>query len=139
MGEGLENQDFITFGPVHLEVREAERSAHFWQQLAGFERLARDGDRIEVGTEDATLLVLHGGARTLYKQGHSGIYHVAVHTPNARDFARLLKRVLDLKYPIALKDHIVSNSIYLDDPAGINIESALETPINSDNMHGLFD
>ena len=124
----MESQDFITFGPVHLEVRDAERTARFWQQLAGFERHASDGDSIEVGTADETLLVLHGGAQTSYKQGYSGLYHVAIHSPNARDFARLLKRFLDLRYPIGPKDHIFSKSFYLDDPDGINIEFALETP-----------
>jgi catechol-2,3-dioxygenase len=62
------DRDFITFGPVHLEVRDAERTARFWQELAGFERRASDGGSIEVGTKDETLLVLTGGARSPYKQ-----------------------------------------------------------------------
>ncbi|RRA47689.1 VOC family protein [Acidipila sp. EB88] len=122
------NQDFITFGPVHLEVRDVERTAHFWQELAGLERRATDGGLIEDGTKDATLLVLHGGARTSYKQGHSGLYHLAIHAPNARDFARMLKRFIDLDYPIAPTDHTFSKAIYLDDPDGIKIEFTLETP-----------
>jgi catechol 2,3-dioxygenase len=122
------DQDFITFGPVHLEVRDPERTAHFWQELAGFERRASEGGSIEVGTADATLLVLHSGARTPYLQGHSGLYHVAIHAPNARDFARMLKRFIALGYPIAPTDHTFSKSIYLDDPDGINIEFTLETP-----------
>jgi catechol 2,3-dioxygenase len=122
------DQDFITFGPVHLEVRDPERTARFWQELAGFERRASDGGSIEVGTADETLLVLHGGARTPYLQGHSGLYHVAIHPPSERDFARLLKRFMDLQYPIHPTDHTFSKSIYLDDPDGINIEFTLETP-----------
>jgi len=122
------DQDFITFGPVHLEVRDPERTVRFWQELAGFERRASEGDSIQVGTADETLLVLHGGARTPYLQGHSGIYHVAIHPPNARDFARLLKRFMDMRYPIHPTDHTFSKSIYLDDPDGINIEFTLETP-----------
>jgi catechol 2,3-dioxygenase len=124
----VESQDFITFGPVHLEVRDAERTARFWQQVAGFEKRTSDGDGIEVGTTDETLLVLHGGAQTPYRKGHSGLYHVAIHSPSARDFARLLKRFLDLQYPIGPTDHTFSKSIYLDDPDGINIEFTLETP-----------
>lgn len=97
-------------------------------ELAGFERRASDGGSIEVGTADETLLVLHGGARSPYLQGHSGLYHVAIHPPNERDFARLLKRFMDLRYPIHPTDHTFSKSIYLDDPDGINIEFTLETP-----------
>jgi catechol 2,3-dioxygenase len=122
------DQDFITFGSVHLEVRDPERTARFWQELAGFERRASYGGSVEVGTADETLLVLHGGARTPYLQGHSGLYHVAIHSPNASDFARMLKRFTDLRYPIAPTDHTFSKSIYLDDPDGINIEFTLETP-----------
>ena len=59
------DQDFISFGPVHLEVRDPERTARFWQELAGFERRASDGGSIEVGTAEETLLVLHGGARVM--------------------------------------------------------------------------
>ncbi len=124
----MADQDILTFGPVHLEVRDPERTARFWQEIAGFERRPSDGGSVEVGTIEETLLVLHGGARTPYVGGHSGLYHVAIHTPDARDFARLLKRLIDLRYPISPTDHTFSKSIYLDDPDGINIEITLETP-----------
>ena len=126
----MDSQDFITFGLVHLEVRDAERTARFWEVLAGFERRKTDGDSMEVGTADETLLVLHGCAGALYKQGHSGLYHIAIHSPHARDFARLLKRFRDLKYPIAPTDHTLPKAIYLDDPDGINIEFTLEAQSN---------
>lgn len=121
-------QDFIVFGPVHLEVKDPERTARFWQELAGFERRAGDGGSIAVGTTDETLLVLHGGARTPYRQGHSGLYHVAIHAPDARDFARMLKRFIDLGQPLRPVDHTFSKAIYLDDPDGISLEFTLETP-----------
>ena len=124
----MADQDFIAFGPVHLEVQNVERTAHFWQEFAGFERRASDGGSIEVGTEEETLLVLHGGARTPYRQGHSGLYHVAIHPPTARDFAGVMKRFLNRNYPIAPTDHTFSKAFYFDDPDGINIEFTLETP-----------
>ena len=125
----MTEQDFLTFGPVHLEVRSPERTARFWQELAGFTRRAgKDDGRIEVGTPDETLLVLHGGARTPFLEGHSGLYHLAIHAPDARDFARLLRRFTDLRHPIRPVDHTFSKAIYLQDPDGINIEFTLETP-----------
>lgn len=124
----MADQDFITFGPVHLEVRDPERTASFWQDIAGFERRAGEGGSIELGTADETLLVLHGGAQTPYLSRHSGLYHVAIHAPDERDFARMLKRLIELRYPIAPTDHTFSKAIYLDDPDGINIEFTLETP-----------
>ncbi len=124
----MAGQDVISFGAVHLEVRDLERTARFWEKLFGFERRASDSSSIAVGTAEETLLVLHGGARVRFQKGHSGIYHVAIHPPNARDFARIFKLLIDHKYPIAPTDHTFSKSIYLDDPDGINIEITLETP-----------
>jgi catechol 2,3-dioxygenase len=40
----------------------------------------------------------------------------------------MLKRFIDLRYPIVPTDHTFSKAIYLDDPDGINIEFTLETP-----------
>ena len=81
-----------------------------------------------MGSGEETLIVLHGGAHTPFRAGHSGLYHVAIHPPNARDFARMLKRLIDHHHPISPTDHTFSKAIYLDDPDGINVEITLETP-----------
>jgi catechol 2,3-dioxygenase len=91
--------DFISFGAVHLEVTDTERSAEFWETVFGFQRRQNADDGTALGTADETLVVLHGGALAPYQRGHSGLYHVAIHTPDERDFARLLKRLSDLQYP----------------------------------------
>ena len=124
----MADQDVITFGAVHLEVRDPERTACFWEELFGFQRREVDGSSIAVGTAEETLLVLHGGARVPFQEGHSGLYHVAIHPPDARDFARIFKRLIDHKYPISPTDHTFSKAIYLNDPDGINVEITLETP-----------
>jgi catechol 2,3-dioxygenase len=124
----MTSQDSISFGPVHLEVRDTERTARFWEELFGFTRRGQEMGSVELGTEDETLLVLHGGARLPSQKGYSGLFHVAIHPPDARDFARILKRLMDSRYPIGPTDHTFSKAIYLDDPDGINIEVTLETP-----------
>ncbi len=124
----MADRESLVFGAVHLEVREPERTARFWEELFGFRRRSGEAGSIAVGTEDETLIVLHGGARTPYKAGHSGIYHVAIHPPDARDFARIVKRLIDCRHPMSPTDHTFSKAIYLDDPDGINVEITLETP-----------
>ena len=123
----MTGQDHITFGPVHLEVTDLGRTARFWETLFGFEsREGQDGS-VEIGAAGETLIVLHGGAIAPVRRGHSGLYHLAIHTPDERDFARLLKRFSDLRYPASPTDHTFSKAIYLDDPDGINVEVTLET------------
>lgn len=124
----MADHDFTTFGPVHLEVRDPQHTSRFWQKLAGFEHRTNKDGVVEVGTKEETLLVLHPGAQTRFQKGHRGLYHVGIHSPNERDFARLLKRFVDLRYPISPTDHTFSKAIYLEDPDGITFEFALETP-----------
>lgn len=124
----MSGQDFVSFGPVHLEVTNPDRTARFWELLFGFTQRPGERGGIEVGTSDETLLVLHGGAGAPVQPGFSGLYHVAIHAPDERDFARLLKRFSDLRYPISPTDHTFSKAIYLADPDGINVEVTLETP-----------
>lgn len=66
----MADHDLITFGPVHLEVRNVETTARFWESLFGFTRRTF-GDSIELGTETETLIVLHGGATAPVGRGHS--------------------------------------------------------------------
>ena len=124
----MTNQDFITFGAVHLEVRDPERTARFWEDLLGFQPRPGDCNSISIGTAEETLLVFQVGASAPFRAGHSGIYHVAIHPPNARDFARILKRLIEHKHPVSPTDHTFSKAIYLEDPDGINFEITLETP-----------
>ena len=123
----MTGQDHITFGPVHLEVTDLGRTARFWETLFGFESREGEDGSVEIGAAGETLIVLHGGAIAPVRRGHSGLYHLAIHTPDERDFARLLKRFSDLRYPASPTDHTFSKAIYLDDPDGINIEVTLET------------
>ncbi|HEV7416635.1 MAG TPA: hypothetical protein VGN98_10760 [Tianweitania sediminis] len=90
-------QDHISFGPVHLEVTDLSRTSMFGERLFGFVSRTGENDSVEIGAASETLIVLHAGARTPAQQGNSGLHHLAIHTPNERDFARLLKRFSDLR------------------------------------------
>ena len=123
----MADTDFITFGPVHLDVVDAERSLAFWRDLVGLQTLD-NGEELRLGVDDEPLLVLRDGATTPVRRGHTGLYHVAIHLPTEREFARVLARLIASRHPIAPTDHIMSKAIYLDDPDGIGLELTLETP-----------
>jgi len=115
-------------GPVHLDVTDGERSLMFWRDVLGLEVIGHDGNTIEVGSGDRILLVLHPGATTPAERGRAGLYHVAVHVPDASEFAYVLSRLFSTRYPNSPTEHIFSKAAYLDDPDGNGVEITLETP-----------
>jgi catechol 2,3-dioxygenase len=119
--------ELATFGPVHLEVVDRERSLHLWRDLVGLEVLD-DGEGVELGAADEALVVLHPVAERPVLRGYSGLYHLAIHLPDEAEFARVLARLIARRYPIAPTDHVMSKAIYLNDPDGIGLELTLETP-----------
>jgi catechol 2,3-dioxygenase len=123
----MADTDFITFGPVHLDVVDTERSLAFWRDLVGLQQV-ENGDGLRLGADGEPLLVLHEGATSPVRRGHTGLYHLAVHLPTEREFARVLARLIAARHPIAPTDHVMSKAVYLDDPDGIGLELTLETP-----------
>ncbi|MFK8054822.1 MAG: VOC family protein [Saprospiraceae bacterium] len=120
--------EFANYGAVHLNITNLEKSAQFWTKIAGMKPRNSAGNMAEFGTEDKTLVVLHETATKPFKKGFSGLYHLAIHAPNAAEFANMLHRLNENRYPYSPVDHTMSKSIYLDDPDGINVEFTLETP-----------
>ena len=119
--------EYLTFGPVHLSVTNLEKSIHFWREIVGMQVIS-SSNPTEVGTSERTLIVLHPDAKTHYKKGHSGLYHVAVHLPGEKELAQLLVRLSKKGWKVGPTDHIIAKSVYANDPDGINIEFAFETP-----------
>ena len=119
--------DYITFGPVHLDVTNLDKSIHFWQNIVGMQR-RKSGNPTEMGNSERTLIVLHPDAKTPYKKGYSGLYHVAIHLPGEKELAQLLVRLMKKGWKVGPTDHIIAKSVYVNDPDGINFEFAFETP-----------
>lgn len=122
------SEDSLTYGAVHLNVTDIERSLLFWRDLFGLTELGSDEDgSVRLGVADAELLVLHPGATQPVQRGYSGLYHLAFHMPSEAEFARVLGRLLAARHPVAPSDHITHWAFYFDDPDGINVEVAFET------------
>jgi catechol 2,3-dioxygenase len=119
--------DVITYGPVHLDVIDLERSLAFWRDLIGLRELQRTDGAARLGVEDAELVVLRAGATERVRRGHAGLYHLAIHLPSEAEFARVLARVFRARFPNAPTDHVMHWATYLDDPDGIGLELSFET------------
>ena len=115
-------------GPVHLAVTDAEKALAIWRDVVGLTLLAQTADRLELGAGETVLLVLHLGATSPVAPHTVGLYHVAIHVPTRRDFARALNRAIAAHVRISPTDHLVSEALYLWDLDGNGIEITFETP-----------
>lgn len=124
----LEQREIAAHGPVHLDVTDGERSLIFWRDVLGLEVIEAGEETIRLGAGRDTLLVLHPGAERGALKGHTGLYHLAVHVPDAAEFAYVLARLFSSRYPNSPTEHYFSKATYLDDLDGIGVEITLETP-----------
>jgi len=120
--------EFITFGTVHLDIRNIEQSLTFWQHLVGLNRLDVTDGLAALGVDGTPLVVLHQSATRPVQRGYSGLFHLAMHLPSESELARVIARVRSSGHRFGASDHIVAKSLYLSDPDGIGLEIAFETP-----------
>src|SRR3954471_11467284 len=92
-------------GHVHLTVADLERSLAFYRDVLGFEVTARYGD-------SAVFLSAGGyhhhiGLNTWAGEGAppppprtTGLYHFAILYPSRKELAAVIKRLIDVGYPL---------------------------------------
>lgn len=120
--------DALTFGAIALDVTDAERALGFWRDLVGLELLGREGETLHLGVAGRELVVLHPGARGPVVREAAGLYHVSFHLPTLEDFAHAFARFEAAGYFQFPNDHGGHLANYVDDPDGIGLELAFETP-----------
>jgi catechol 2,3-dioxygenase len=118
----------ITFGLVHLDIQDLNRSVRFWQDLLGLRPIETTEDAATLGIDNDPLLVLHRSASRPVQRGHSGLFHVAINLPSEPELARVLARMRASGHRFGTTDHIIAKSIYVSDPDGIGLEITFETP-----------
>jgi len=120
--------EFAQYGVVHLNVVARDASMRFWRDVVGLHVRHEATGVVELGTDAATLLVLHPGATSGVRRGHTGLYHLAIYVPGEAEFARLVTRLVARRQRFGATDHVMAQSLYLSDPDGIGVELALATP-----------
>ena len=118
-----------------LYVRDARRSAGFYEEAFGFEVLAEYGDGAAVflraaGTENHHDLGLFSlGAQAPPPQpGRVGLYHLAWQVDTIHDLADMRGRLVQMGALVGESDHGVSKSLYGKDPDGIEFEVMWQVP-----------
>ena len=121
-------------GHVHLKVTDLERSLKFYRDLLGFELQQYYGD--SAAFISAGGYHHHIGLNTWHSKDAgpapvkaAGLYHTAILYPTRKDLAIVLKRLIEVKYPLSgASDHGVSEAIYLDDPDKNGVELYWDKP-----------
>ena len=118
-----------------LYVRNARRSAAFYEQALGFKVVSDFGDGAAVflraaDTENHHDLGLFtiGAQAPGPEQGRAGLYHLAWEVDTIQDLATMRERLLGIGALVGESDHGVSKSLYADDPDGIEFEVLWTVP-----------
>lgn len=115
-------------GRVHLKVASLERQVQFYRQVLRLRLHWRDGINAGLGAGGADLVRLSEISHGRRYRGVSGLYHFAILFPNRRELARAIAWLLELRWPNAPTDHLMTKTTYLDDPEGNTIELYCESP-----------
>ena len=122
-------------GHVVFYVRELERSVHFYTEVVGLNEQGRIfGDRASLlsgGRTHHELLLIEVGAAPGPAEGRRiGLYHVGWKIGTSLDELKAAyQRIMDAGYHVdGVSDHTISQSIYLRDPDGNEVELFVDNP-----------
>ena len=123
-GPTFANRTPMRIGMVTLRVRNLDLVADYYRDAIGLTVMARSTMGVRLGSGGVALLDLQrreSAAREA--RNAAGLYHTAFLMPARKDLARWLVHAAKNKVPLSgFADHLVSESVYLDDPEGNGIE-----------------
>lgn len=114
----------MRIGMVMLRVRNLDIVADFYRDVLGLTVMERTAGGAVLGAGGIKLLALEAQPQAADESRNSaGLYHTAFLMPSRKDLARWLVHAALHRVPLSgFADHLVSESVYLDDPEGNGIE-----------------
>ncbi len=132
--------DDAQIGGAHLRVIDLDRALDFYGATLGLTVVDQAGDMVALAAspDAAPILRLTEHRDAIRKpQRSTGLYHVAILLPGRPALGKMLRRLLDLDYPLqGASDHLVSEALYLADPDGNGLEIYRDRPRSEWRMDG---
>ncbi len=118
-------------GRVALRVGSLDRVAPFYRDVVGFDvDRDADGERARLTAGGETLIILEADADAPERgDDEAGLFHLAVRVPDRAALSEALSRVRRGDAALTgASDHLVSEALYLRDPAGNGVEVYYDRP-----------
>src|SRR6185503_1047975 len=129
---GFRLPEQVRLGPVRLQVSDLDRSLAYYQDVLGLRPLERDTAEATLGPQESDIPLVHlrarRGARTIPKRGALGLYHFAILLPDRPSLGRFVRHLGEINARAGAGDHLVSESLYLQDPDNLGIEVYADRP-----------
>ncbi|AEH38506.1 VOC family protein [Halopiger xanaduensis] len=121
--------DGTHLGRTALRVSALEDLVEFYRDVVGLSVLRRDETTAVLGVDDAPLLVLERDENAPERaRSETGLYHNAFRVPSRAALGAALARIRDRWRLDGAADHLVSEALYLSDPAGNGVEIYRDRP-----------
>src|SRR5436190_7050444 len=123
-GPTFANRTPMRVGMVTLRVRNLDPVTDFYRDVIGLTVMERSASGAQLGSGGVTLLALESHPQAASESRNAaGLFHTAFLMPTRKDLARWLVHAAINRVPLSgFADHLVSESVYLDDPEGNGIE-----------------
>jgi catechol 2,3-dioxygenase len=132
---GFRLPDSTRLGPVTLQISDLTRSLAFYEDVLGLRPVEHDSARaiLAAQVDDTPLIELRErrGARPVPRRGALGLYHFAILLPDRPSLGRFLRHLGEIGAQAGASDHLVSESLYLQDPDNLGIEVYADRPRSS--------
>ncbi|HJQ65786.1 MAG TPA: VOC family protein [Gemmatimonadales bacterium] len=119
-------------GRVRLQIADLARSLAYYEGTLGMRVLRCEGSRALLGAQgdDTPLVELdeRAGVRPAPHRGHTGLFHFAILLPDRPSLGRFVRHVGEINVPVGAANHLVSESLYLQDPDNLGIEVYADRP-----------
>jgi len=113
---------------THLNVADLKQQISFYEQVLRLKLNWHKDNSAGLGTDKKDLVQLTQVEGAKRHDDVTGMYHFAILYPSRQELAHAVFKLLELRWPNSPTDHVMTKSIYLDDPEGNTVELYCESP-----------